>query len=229
MASSSSSTVSGSLRTNYARIGHAAQQLFPDILQELIAIKEPAHRLSHDVNANKYLSKNLRPYEWSMINNVVTIGYANFDIPFIYKLVRNLNLVKKPTKGWDKLAPSTAEVTPGDDIERIRRFRNNILHRGNAQVTDSELSQFFSEFKDIAGRLEKYLSKRPGEYVDKFVDLETCCMDEKTSDIYIRRIDELKKSDEDSKKRLLAVEKDVDALKKEVVSKITMNRIECIK
>ncbi|CAC5418977.1 unnamed protein product [Mytilus coruscus] len=199
MASSSSSAVPGSVPTNYARIGHAAQQLFPDILQELITIKEPPQRLSHDVNINKNLSKLLRPEEWSMINDVVTKGYANFDIPLIYKLVRNLNLVPWPTKGWDHpTAPCLTEVTPGDDLERIRRIRNEILHRGNAQVTDKELSQHFTQFKDIAGRLETYMGKLTGEFVDKFIYLETCCMDEETSNMYIERLDRLKKSDEDS-------------------------------
>ncbi|CAC5381174.1 unnamed protein product [Mytilus coruscus] len=215
MASSSSLIVTGSLVTNYARIGHAAQQLFPDILQELITIKEPPQRLFHDININKYLSKKLRPDEWSMINDVMTKGYANFDIPLIYKLVRNLNLVPWPTKGWDHpTAPCLTEVTPGDDLERIRRFRNGILHRGNAQVTDTELSQHFTEFKDIAGRLETYMGKQTGEFVDKLVDLETCCMDEETSNVYISRLESLKKRDEDCQKRLHAVEEDVDALKK---------------
>ncbi|CAG2244893.1 unnamed protein product [Mytilus edulis] len=214
MASSSSSAVPGSCLTNYARIGHAAQQLFPDILQELITIKEPPQRLSADVNTNKNLSKILRPDEWSMINDVVTKGYANFDIPFIYKLIRSLNLVPPPTQPWShSTAPCPTEVTPGDDLERIRRFRNETLHRGNTQVTDTELSQHFTQFKDIAGRLETYMGKQTGEFVDKFIDLETCCMDEDTRTMYIERLERLKKSDEDCKKRLSALEKDVDALK----------------
>ncbi|XP_076108014.1 uncharacterized protein LOC143076203 isoform X3 [Mytilus galloprovincialis] len=214
MTSSSSSAVPGSCLTNYARIGHAAQQLFPDILQELITIKEPPHRLSGDVNTNKNLSKILRSDELLLINDVATKGYANFDIPFIYKLIRNLNLVPPPTLGWSHpTAPCLTEVTPGDDIERIRRFRNETLHRGNAQVTDTELSQIFTQFKDIGGRLETYMGKQTGEFVDKFVDLETCCMDEDTRTMYIERLDRLKKSDEDCKKRLSALEEDVDALK----------------
>ncbi|XP_063448189.1 uncharacterized protein LOC134727733 [Mytilus trossulus] len=214
MASSSSLAVPGSCLTNYARIGHAAQQLFPDILQELITIKEPPHRLSHDVNTNKDLSKILRSDELLLINNVATKGYSNFDIPFVYKLIRGLNLVPPPTKRWSHpTAPCSTEVTPGDDIERIRRFRNETLHRGNAQVTDTELSQIFTQFKEIAGRLETYMGKQTGEFVDKFVDLETCCMDEETSTMYIERLNRLKKSDEDCKKRLSALEEDVDALK----------------
>ncbi|CAG2238023.1 unnamed protein product [Mytilus edulis] len=214
MTSSSSSAVPGSCLTNYARIGHAAQQLFPDILQELITIKESPQKLSGDVNANKYLSNKLRSYEWSMINDVVTKGYADFDIPLIYTLVRNLNLVPRPTQGWDyRTAPCLTEVTPGDDIERIRKFRNETLHRGNAQVTDTELSQIFTQFKEIAGRLETYMGKQTGEFVDKFMDLETCCMDEDTRTMYIERLDRLKKSDEDCQKRLSTLEEDVDALK----------------
>ncbi|VDI64738.1 Hypothetical predicted protein [Mytilus galloprovincialis] len=214
MTSSSSSAVPGSCLTNYARIGHAAQQLFPDILQELITIKEPPHRLSGDVNTNKNLSKILRSDELLLINDVATKGYANFDIPFIYKLIRGLNLVLPPTQGWSHpTAPCPIEVTTGDDIERIRRFRNETLHRGNAQVTDTELSQHFTQFKEIAGRLETYMGKQIGEFVDKFMDLETCCMDEDTRTMYIERLDRLKKSDEDCKKRLSALEEDVDALK----------------
>ncbi|VDI61218.1 Hypothetical predicted protein [Mytilus galloprovincialis] len=216
MASSSSSVVLGSCLTNYARIGHAVQQLFPDILQELITIKEPPHRLSHEVKTNKNLSKILRSDELLLINDVVPKGYANFDIPLIYKLIRNLNLVPPPTQGWShSTAPCLAEIKPGDDLERIRRFRNKTLHRGNAQVTDTELSQIFTQFKDIAGRLETYMGKQTGEFVDKFKDLETCCMDEDTRTMYIERLDRLKKNDEDCKKRLSVLEEDVDALKEE--------------
>ncbi|CAG2217063.1 unnamed protein product [Mytilus edulis] len=95
-----------------------------------------------------------------MINNVRTNGYVNFDIPLIYKLVRNLNLVPSPTNGWDFHTPPAAnEILPGDDIERIRRTRNEILHRGNAQLSDFDLTDYFTTFKAIAVRLEAYLGK----------------------------------------------------------------------
>lgn len=209
-----SSAISQSVSTNYARIGHVAQQMFPDILQELITIKEPPHRLSHDVKNNSYLRNNLRPDEWLLINNVTTKGYADFDIPFVYKLVRNLKLLPPPTQGWNHPnSPCLMEITAGDDLERIRRLRNEILHRGNAQVNDTELSQFFTQFKDIAGRFEKYLGKQTGDFVDQFRDLESCCMDKETRNMYIKRLDGLRKSDEDCKNRLNDLEEDVHALK----------------
>ncbi|CAC5381170.1 unnamed protein product [Mytilus coruscus] len=93
-----------------------------------------------------------------------------------------------------------------------------MANKGWDHPTAPCLTEVTAEFKNIADRLEKYLRKHRGEYVDKFVDLETCCMDEKTSDMYIRRIERLKKSDEDCKKRIHAVEKDVYALKEKSTS-----------
>lgn len=201
MANSSPSISFSSSSTNYARIGHAAQQLFPDILQELITLKEPPNKLSHDVNTctDKYLKTNLRPGEISLINGVIQKGYADFDIALIYKLVRHLKLIPPPTQGWaSSCDPCPTDITPGDDLERIRKLRNEILHRGNAHVTDTEISQFFTQFKDIARRLESYLGKKPGEFVDKFINLEKCCIDEKMKNVY----DDLKNSYEDYKKSM---------------------------
>ncbi|CAC5406321.1 unnamed protein product [Mytilus coruscus] len=215
MASSSLSSASQSSSTNFARISYAAQQIFPNILQELMTIKAPPHRLLHDIKIiNSHLYSNLRPDELTLINDVATKGYQDFNISFIYKLVRNLRLLPPPTKGWNNsTAPCQTELTPGDDFERIRKLRNEILHRGNAQVTDAECEQFFVQFKDIAGRLETYLGKQTGEFVDMFSDLETRCMDEETRDMYIQKLSSLKKSDEDCKERLNALEE--DSLRKE--------------
>ncbi|CAC5406316.1 unnamed protein product [Mytilus coruscus] len=207
MASSSVSPASQSSSTNFARIGYAAQQIFPNILQELMTMKEPPQRLSHDImTINSHLYSNLRPDELTLINDVATKGYNDFDISFIYKLVRNLRLLPPPTKGWNSsTAPCQTELTPGDDFERIRKLRNEILHGGNAQVTDVECAQFFVQFKDIAGKLETYLGKQTGEFVDMFSELETRRMDEKTRNMYIQKLSSLKKSDEDCKEILNAL------------------------
>ncbi|CAG2188639.1 unnamed protein product [Mytilus edulis] len=204
---------SGSLMTNYARIGHAAQQVFPDILQDIIAIKEQRNILYSDVTSNRYLNRNLRADEWSMINNVRTNGYVNFDIPLIYKLVRNLNLVPPPSQRWDfHIPPAANEILPGDDIERIRRTRNEILHRGNAQVPDSILTDYFTSFKEIAVRLETYLGKPKGEFVQKFLILENCCMDEETEKTYLERLTILREQDINLTKAMENIQKDLDSL-----------------
>ncbi|CAC5376392.1 unnamed protein product [Mytilus coruscus] len=60
--------------TNYARIGHAAQQLLSNILQELLFIKEPPFLLQGHVINNTFLNTTLRPDELLLINNVTTKG-----------------------------------------------------------------------------------------------------------------------------------------------------------
>ncbi|CAC5356477.1 unnamed protein product [Mytilus coruscus] len=203
--------------TNYARIGHAAQQLLPEILQDLISIREPTTLLHSHVTNNSFLSRTLKQHEWSVISNVNLNGYANFDVPLIYKLVRNLNLVPKPKQGWDyKNPPQQSEITPGDDIECIRRVRNEIFHRGNSSVSATELALYFNVFRDIAGRLEIYLGKPGGNFVNKFNLLENCCMDEETEEIYLKRLDDLKRREKDVSEKVHNVEEEISVIKDSV-------------
>lgn len=62
---STSSTI-----TNYARLGLASQNELPDMLRELLLIKEPPHLLETHINNNNFLSRNLRAYEWQIIRTV---------------------------------------------------------------------------------------------------------------------------------------------------------------
>lgn len=207
----SSSAVQDIQQTNYAKLANAAKQLFPAIIRELITIKEPPHTLFNDIITNRYLSKQFRADELILISNI--IGYSEFNMQLIFKLFRCLKIIPPPTQGWyHSIAPCQTEVTPGDDLERIRRLRNDILRSGNIQVTSTELSEFFKHFKDIAGRLEIYLEKKPGAFMDKFIDLESCCMDEEI--MYCRRLHTVPKSDEVYEKRLDVVEKKISALTK---------------
>ncbi|CAG2235060.1 unnamed protein product [Mytilus edulis] len=141
----------GEIMTNYARLGHAAQHELPNLLRELLVIKEPPHLLDGHVHANKYLLRNLRSHEWAIIKSVQTHLYNNVDVPLMYKIIRNLNLVPRPTRGWDsQIDPMASEITIGDDIERIRRSRNEIVHRGNTKVDNLEFANYFLIFKGIA-------------------------------------------------------------------------------
>ncbi|CAC5359144.1 unnamed protein product [Mytilus coruscus] len=144
-----SSTVStSSTIANYARLGLASQNELPNMLRELLLIKEPPHLLEAHLHNNSFLSRNLKAYEWNIIRTVRENSYHDFDVPLMYKIIRNLNLVPSPSQGWDNdTQPSAFEITIGDDVERIRRIRNEIVHRGNTNVQDSELAKYFSTFK----------------------------------------------------------------------------------
>ncbi|CAG2225759.1 ANK [Mytilus edulis] len=213
-ASCSSFMSTSSTVTNYARLGLATQNELPNILRELLLIKEPPHLLEAHLNNNSYLSRNLRAHEWNIIRTVRTNQYNEFDVPLMYKIIRNLNLVPSPTQGWDnQTPPSSTEITVGDDIERIRRIRNEIVHRGNTNVQDPELANYFSFFKDIARRLEVALMLSNREFVSKMENAETCCIDEDTERHYIKRLRELEKYETELAINFAEVRKDLVCLR----------------
>ncbi|CAG2198588.1 ANK [Mytilus edulis] len=221
-ASCSSFVDTASAITNYARLGLATQNELPNILRKLLFIREPPHLLEAHLKNNSYLSRNLRAYEWNIIRAVRTHQYNEFDVPLMYKIIRNLNLVPNPTQGWDnQTPPSSTEITVGDDIERIRRIRNEIVHRGNTKVKDPELANYFSFFKDIARRLEVALMLSNREFVSKLENAETCCIDEDTERHYIKRLRELEKYETELAINFAEVRKDLVCLRSQMTGQVS--------
>lgn len=182
-------TRSGSNRTHYARLSHASLIVVPKMLQELLMSYEPPELLLRDCTR---LYRYLNSTEKDHVNNAKQNGYGNFDIPLIYKLLRNLNLkpsFPEPSKGWESsIDPNSSEVREGDDLERCRRSRNAIIHKGNPYVGNEEFFKYFKSFKNIARRLEKKLKKRNKEFLSELEFLETCCMDEETERKYFEEL-----------------------------------------
>lgn len=179
--------VAASQKTRYARLGHASQNLIPYILQKLLLHFEDPNAIYNKCLGNSYLENRLSAEEKKKVKNASKNGYVNFDIPLVCTILRNINgNIVPPTRGWFCNAdPGPNETTIGDDLERCRRTRNYIIHRGNTDVTDKELEDYFEIFTGVAGRLEKILGILPGEFVNEFETLKVCCMDENTENTYI--------------------------------------------
>ena len=206
-------------KTNFARLGHACQDVIPKMWQTILLIYESPKDIHNDCNRSNYLRKLLTKSEFAKIRRAATDGYTNFDVPLLYKLFRNLNLKSptpplpkydKPTRDYDHPnGPSSTDFTIGDDLERCRNKRNDILHRGNANITDQEMTNEFKLFKEIAERLE-ILFNKPNclhyNFVDEFQDIETCCMDEEMEAEYVRKLEDLIKRDQDVFERLSLLE-----------------------
>ncbi|CAC5397213.1 unnamed protein product [Mytilus coruscus] len=184
-------------KTHYARLGHAAQHLLPSFLQEVLLQFENPNQIYINCSRNKSLSRRLNPGEWARLSNAVQHGYFEFDIPLIYSILRNLHEpAARPTRGWEHpIGPLVNEIEIGDDIERCRRLRNEIIHRGNTRVTDLELTQYFYVFKTIADRFEKVCGKHNNEFVFEVEHLKTCCMDEATELQYLDQLKDFQQKD----------------------------------
>ena len=62
-------------------------------------------------------------------HKAATVGYGGFDATLFYSLIRNLMCpsVAVPSNGWGKQPTSMSQTTIGDDVERMRELRNNVM------------------------------------------------------------------------------------------------------
>lgn len=85
--------------------------------------------------------------------------YSTFDITLLYKLIRNLCPSLEPTNKWGN-KPASNHLKVGDDIERIRDYRNSIVaHSASAEISDVEFQVLLSDVKCIIQRCQQYTSR----------------------------------------------------------------------
>ncbi|XP_063413104.1 uncharacterized protein LOC134695684 [Mytilus trossulus] len=170
---------------NTAKLAYAAQHLMPAVLQELLRINEPCHVIVGHVRNDRNLWSSLFKTERAIILKAATEGYTHFDTPLIYKILRSLNTVDPPTKGWrHQEDPESSETSVGDDVERIVRYTNEIAHTivWNCKVTDIELTKWLSAFKDVSKRMEVYLGTSNGHFTHKLENLEMLALNDDMKD-----------------------------------------------
>lgn len=81
--------------------------------------------------------------------------YSKFDVTLLYTLIRNLCPSLKPTKGWGK-DPDDADIQIGDDIERLRLFRNNYhAHADSAAISDTDFKVIWKNLNSVVNRIQK--------------------------------------------------------------------------
>lgn len=88
--------------------------------------------------------------------------YSKFDVTLLYTLIRNLCPGLQPTGGWAN-EPSPSDTTIGDDIERLRLFRNrSFAHRSSTSISDDTFEDLWKTLKSVFNRLKS----QPGCTVD---------------------------------------------------------------
>lgn len=88
--------------------------------------------------------------------------YKTFDVSLLYTLIRNLCYGLEPTRGWGK-EPGPNDTQIGDDIERLRLFRNkHFAHLSSAAIPDDTFKDLYNTLKSVFNRLKLH----PGCSVD---------------------------------------------------------------
>lgn len=81
--------------------------------------------------------------------------YEEFDVSLLYTLIRNLCTSVKPTQGWGT-EPKLTDTQVGDDIERLRLFRNNYYgHADSTKIPDGKFKDLWKKLKFVIHRLQK--------------------------------------------------------------------------
>lgn len=97
--------------------------------------------------------------------------YRKFDVTLLYTLIRNLCPSLKPTKGWGT-QPDDADIQIGDDIERLRLFRNNYYgHASSAAISDFDFAKIWKDLKSVINRVQS-TTKCSVDYEDELIKIE---------------------------------------------------------
>lgn len=99
--------------------------------------------------------------------------YSKFDVSLLYTLIRNLCPSLKPTGRWGE-EPADAHTQLGDDVERLRLFRNRVFaHANSALTSDSDFQNYWPYIQNVITRIQK--NKNAGcrtDYRQKFRSIE---------------------------------------------------------
>lgn len=97
--------------------------------------------------------------------------YKKFDVSLLYTLIRNLCPSLKPRKGWGIL-PDAADRGIGDDIERLRLFRNNFYaHANSAVINDKEFDNIWKDLNLVVKRFQSQFGQRVN-YEQELIDIK---------------------------------------------------------
>ncbi|CAG2238275.1 unnamed protein product [Mytilus edulis] len=145
-------------RERYSRLSIPIIETFPKILRDVIRKCEPVAKLLYQ-KCVPFL-KTFFPEQQRIIKELqYSNTYDSLDVTLIYQLLRQLSLIPVPTKGWGKL-PDKVDINLGDDVERIRCFRNNLAHRSDTKIETNEFNEYFNEFRNNESQLDTERDKR---------------------------------------------------------------------
>ena len=75
-------------------------------------------------------------------------SFDELDITVLYDIFRNIMKGPVPKKGWGK-RPCITDINTGDDIERIRTFRNTICHSYTPKMTTEDFNNAALELIEV--------------------------------------------------------------------------------
>ncbi|XP_056018362.1 uncharacterized protein LOC130054066 [Ostrea edulis] len=148
---------------NFVRLSFACLDEIRVMLGDILHCQIPPEDLFKKIQATTTLligNQKLSPEQLKLCYNPCPFvpDYQCFDISLLYKLIRNLCQTLQPSQGWGQ-KPRKTDIKIGDDIERLRLFRNEMVgHAGSSYVPDGIFASKWSELENIFKRIQGFLS-----------------------------------------------------------------------
>ncbi|KAL3882988.1 hypothetical protein ACJMK2_029289 [Sinanodonta woodiana] len=220
-------------RTNFARICRIVVDVFRDILWQVLTHKIKPTDLPILVrnNQDKLKSLDVEINAWLMgisSSSSQIPSAEKFDVSSLYTLIRNLcRTIPAPTRGWGHL-PLAGGITLGDDIERVRKFRNTLYgHATQAKIDTADFSNICADIIDVVSRFDMYFSANckamKCNFESDITTVLTCSMDKTLEDEYIKKLKEIvvlfdkeKEQVDDAGHAVLSAKEEVNNLKEQV-------------
>ena len=206
-------------RKHFVKMGRIVLGLNPCILQAILD-----EQLPRNICAQKaHKLGNLTAEQQTIINLIRTEGYKKCDTTLMYKLLRNLcSSIPKPKSGWGKDVLD-ADLSIGDDIERIRQRRNNFGHSNDAYMSSTAYTTLMKESRAICQRMDAsapsshspYLNQARLKFLPMLEDIDNESIDTSLRALHdMQRTNEMSTSEKDMLDKLdilLNQQKDVKA------------------
>ncbi|XP_062583219.1 uncharacterized protein LOC134244987 [Saccostrea cucullata] len=144
---------------NYIYLNIATLEEIPRIFRILLESQIQPHNLPAAVQSCATLKLGKEQSDKAIPTPPNVPNYEKFDVTLLYTLLRNLCPAFKPSEGWGS-EPSNNELCLGDDIERLRIFRNNsFAHLKKPCIPDSDFKTQWTSLENICQRMEKNMKK----------------------------------------------------------------------
>ncbi|XP_061170573.1 uncharacterized protein LOC133179912 [Saccostrea echinata] len=150
---------------NFTRMGIASVDEIKVVLADILRCEIKPQDLPKSITSCSELTTGrhkLRPEQQRLCcpSPPAVPDYNKFDVSLLYTLIRNLCPQLKPTQDWGK-PPSITEFQIGDDIERLRVFRNEMFaHLDSSCVEDVVFTSKWQDLEQIFQRMQTFLKSK---------------------------------------------------------------------
>lgn len=155
--------------TRCANCTFVALDIFPKMLRDIlsdtnISPHDLYDMVIHDIHCDFILNSD-------EIGNLRTLhenGFTELEFSLMYRIMKKLSIVDPPTRNWGA-NPLEHETTLGDDIERIRSARHNLIHQFKANISEQSYIEFFDNIILVSRRLDEHLKKPKGKGYENMI------------------------------------------------------------